>query len=88
MAVQLDRLADRMDDQERFGSTLREVMHILEIADEEDMPPEQDQEDDDSDNQNQEPPPDQTQGSEEDSEIRCPPTARKATPTRKPTAWP
>ena len=80
VAVQLDRLADRMDDQARFGSTLREVMHILQIADEEDVPPEQDQEDDDSENQDQEPPPEQTQGSEDESEIPMPADGEEGDP--------
>ncbi len=79
VAVHLDRLADRMDDQERFGSTLREVMHILQIADEEDVPPDQDQEDD-SDNQDQEPPPEQTQGSEQDSDIPMPADGEEGDP--------
>lgn len=69
---QLDVLADRMDDQENFGSTLREVMHILEIADEEDMPPEQEDEDQENEDQDQEPPPEESQGSEQESEIPLP----------------
>lgn len=44
IAGQLDRLCDSMDDQDAFACALREVMHVLDIADESDIPPETEEE--------------------------------------------
>jgi len=67
----LARLHERMDDQEDFASTVREMMHALEIAEETDLPPEpEDDAEDDGTAQNQPPP--QSRGSEQDSDYPLP----------------
>ncbi len=67
----LARLHERMDDQEDFASTVREMMHALDIAEETDLPPEPDEEaEDDGTAQNQPPP--QSRGSEQDSDTPLP----------------
>ena len=68
----LASLSDQMDDQETFGSTLREVMHVLEIADETDVPPNPEDSPDEDQQQEQEPPPPDSQGSEQQAEMPMP----------------
>lgn len=77
---QLDHMFDQMDDQEAFGSTLRKVMHILDIADEADVPPEHDQnpEDEPDQDENQQPP--ESEGQEQDADMPLPDDGEDADP--------
>ncbi|MBT3360881.1 MAG: cobaltochelatase subunit CobT [Rhodospirillales bacterium] len=65
-------LSDQMDDQEEFGSTLREVMHVLEIADETDLPPNPEDNPENEEEQDQEQPPPDSQGTEQSTEMPLP----------------
>jgi len=67
----LARLEERMDDQERFASTVREVMHALDIAEETDLPPEPEDETE-SDGPSQDQPPPQAQGGEQETDFPLP----------------
>ena len=71
IAAQLDQLCDRMDDQEAFAGTLREVMHVLEIADETDLPHEPEEEPDSSEDEEDTRPPD-SQGSDHETDWPMP----------------
>ncbi|MBL6927602.1 MAG: cobaltochelatase subunit CobT [Rhodospirillales bacterium] len=65
-------LSDQMDDQEAFGSTLREVMHVLEIADETDVPPNPEDNPDQEEDADQDQPPPDSQGAEQQTEMPLP----------------
>jgi cobaltochelatase CobT len=67
----LARLEERMDDQEDFASTVREMMHVLEIAEDTDVPPEPEDEAE-NDGASQDQPPPQSTGGEQDSDYPLP----------------
>jgi len=69
----LDRMLGSLDDQDDFCASLREVMHLLDIAEEDDVPKEQEQntEEQEQDEQQQQSQPD-SEGQESPSEMPLP----------------
>lgn len=67
----LAQLSAQMDNQAVFGSTVRELMHALEIAEESDLPPESKEDQSEDGPQDGEPPP-QSQGSEHETDWPLP----------------
>ncbi len=65
-------LSDEIDNQEAYGSTLREVMHVLEIADESDLPPNPDDAQDQDEDQEEDQPPPDSQGTEQRTDMPIP----------------
>jgi cobaltochelatase CobT len=67
----LAQLGAQMDDQAAYASTVREMMHTLEIAEETDLPPDP-QEDQREDGQQDDQPPPQSQGAEHEADWPMP----------------
>ena len=67
---QLDLMNACIEDQLSFADTVRDVMHVLEIADEQDMPPQPEESEEDPKQAPDEPP--QSQGEESDGDWPAP----------------
>ncbi len=68
---QLDLMKACVEDQQSFADTVREAMHVLEIADEQDLPPQPEESEEEDSKQEQDEPP-QPQGEESDGDWPSP----------------